>query len=72
MAKYRLVLDCRFLGQTLRYHAQMVSSCVNARADFESDQILSPHGDVHTIAMALIPNTLKQRYWCTHVIINRQ
>ena len=33
----------------------MVYRCVSKCADFQSDQILSHHGDVHTIAMALIP-----------------
>ena len=34
-------------------YAQMVYRCVSKCADFQSDQILSHHGDVHTIAMAL-------------------
>ena len=42
------------LGQTLRYHAQMVYRVCQMLAPFsQTDQILSHHGDVHTIAMAL-------------------
>ena len=52
--------------------AQMVNRCVNARADFESDQILSHHGDVHTIAMALNPTQSNRGIRCTVDVVATQ